>query len=273
MSHNKTQQLKSSAHQQAHKASRHPALIYMARAGFVVSGLLHIMIGWIALKIALGTGGGEASNSGALSQIAHTPGGQILLWVMAIALLGLGLWRLLEIFVASEAKDKAKSGAVGVVFMSLVFTTFTFARGGSSSDGQKTTSITAQVLQWPGGKTLIVIAGLVVIGVGIYGVVKGATRKFTKDLEAGAGAGQVGSAITVAGTAGYIARGIAFLVLGSLIIWGALTSDPQKASGLDSALRTIGEQPFGVVLLVLTAIGFALYGIYSMARAKYTNEI
>lgn len=50
-----------------------------AGVGFVVSGILHIMIGWIAFRIATGSGGGEASNSGAMAQIAATPGGQILL--------------------------------------------------------------------------------------------------------------------------------------------------------------------------------------------------
>ncbi|MEU7993054.1 DUF1206 domain-containing protein [Rothia amarae] len=42
---------------------------------------------------------------------------------------------------------------------------------------------------------------------------------------------------------------------------------------MDSALRTIGEQPFGAILLILIAFGFMLYGLYSIARAKYTNEI
>ena len=90
-----------------------------ARVGFVVSGILHIMIGWIAFRIATGSGGGEASDSGAMAQIAATPGGQILLWIMTVGLVGLGLWRIAEAFVTPEAKDKAKSAIVGVVFLAL----------------------------------------------------------------------------------------------------------------------------------------------------------
>lgn len=261
------------AGQHAHKASRHPALIYMARAGFVVSGILHILIGYIAVKVATGSGGGEASNSGAMAEIASNPGGKFLLWSMVIGLAALGLWRLTTIVVASETKDKAKGAALGVMYLALAFTTSKFAMGGSSSDGDKATDFTAKALEMPGGRIAVIIVGVVVIGVGIYGIYKGATKKFKEDLEHGAGSGNVGSAITGAGMAGYIARGVAFLVLGGLIAFAAIDYDPEKAAGMDAALRTIGEQPFGSVLLILTAIGFALYGLYSMARAKYTNEI
>ena len=35
-----------------------------ARAGYVVSGLLHLTIGYLAIRIALGSGGGNADESG-----------------------------------------------------------------------------------------------------------------------------------------------------------------------------------------------------------------
>lgn len=270
---NHVQHAKNTADRHASKAANHPALIFLARAGFVVSGILHIMIGWIAFKVATGSGGGEASNSGAMAEIASSPGGQILLWIMTVGLAALGIWRLTTIFVASEAKEKAKGGVLGVVFLSLAFSTATFAMGGSKSDGDQASGVTAKVLEMPGGKILIVVAGLVVVGVGLYGIYKGISKKFKEELEAGAGAGKVGSAIIVAGVAGNTARGIAFCVLGGMIGWSALTADPGKAGGLDVALRTIGEQPFGKILLIAMAIGFALYGLYSIARAKYTNEI
>lgn len=269
-------QLESTKHtlnHQAQKVSNHPFLVGMARLGFVVTGILHLMIGWIALKIAMGMGGGEASNSGAMQEIAATPGGQIFLWVMTASLLALGLWRLSSIAVERETKAKVKAGILGIVYLVLGLSTLGFARGNTSSDGQKASSLTSQILNFPGGKALIILAGLAVLGVGIYGIVKGIKRRFIKDLEAGASSGNIGKGITLAGTIGYTARGIAFLVLGGLMIFAAATVDPSKAAGMDSALRTIGDQPFGAILLLLTAVGFMLYGIYSIARAKYTNEI
>lgn len=264
-----TRSAKDTARRQAGKANEHPAVKMLARGGFIVMGILHILIGWIAFRIATGSGGGEASNSGALATIADAPGGRILLWVAVAALAALAMWRLTQLFVGEDAKDKAKGGVLFLVFASLAFTTATFARGGQASDGDTATDITARVLEQPWGAALVIIAGLVVLGVGLFSIWRGATKGFKEDLEAGAGAGNVGSAIVGAGMAGYIARGIAFAILGVLIVIAGWTSDPEQAAGLDAALRTLGEQPFGSALLLIVGVGLVLYGLYSIARARY----
>lgn len=256
----------------AERAAEHPALKMLMRAGYVVTGLLHIIIGWLAFRIATGSGGGEASNSGALATIAQAPAGRLLLWVAVAALAALALWRLLQVVVGEELKDKAKGAILAVVYGSLAFTTSTFAVGGNSSDGDTATDVTATALAQPLGVALVIAAGLVVIGVGLFQIWEGATKGFRDNLEARASAGHVGSVIIAAGMAGYIARGIAFGVLGVLLIWAAWTHDPDKAAGLDSALRTVGEQPFGTFLLIGVGIGFALYGVFSIARARYVDE-
>lgn len=253
----------------ANRANQHPAVKMLARGGFIVLGVLHILIGWIAVRIATGSGGGEASNSGALATIAEAPGGQILLWVAVAALAALALWRLTQLFTEEELKDRAKGGVLAVVFASLAFTTSTFAAGGRTSDGDTATDVTARALAQPWGAAFVIIAGLVVLGVGLFSIWHGATKGFKKGLEAGAGAGDVGTAIVGAGMAGYIARGTAFVILGVLIVIAGWRSDPEQAAGLDAALRTLGEQPFGAVLLIIIGVGLALYGLYSIARARY----
>ncbi|QGU05057.1 hypothetical protein CETAM_09015 [Corynebacterium comes] len=262
---------KQAARNAADAAGDHPALTTLARGGFVVLGVVHILIGWIAVQIATGSGGGEASNSGALSTIAQAPGGQFLLWAAVLALVALGLWRLTQLFTGNDVKEKAKGGVMAVVYLSLAATTATFAAGGRTSDSETVTDVTATVLSRPWGEVLVIIAGLVVIAVGVYSIVRGVTRSFREDLEAGAGAGDVGSAIIVAGVVGYIARGVAFAVLGILIVWAGWTNDPEEAAGLDAALRTLGEQPAGSVLLIIIGVGLALYGLYSVARARYVK--
>src|SRR6188472_455510 len=67
-----------------------------ARAGYVVSGLLHLAIGYLAIRIALGSGGGSADQSGALAAVAAKPGGIVALWVAVLAFLVMALWRLVE---------------------------------------------------------------------------------------------------------------------------------------------------------------------------------
>lgn len=261
---------KAKVERSADKVADNPALRILARGGFIVTGILHILIGWIAIQIALGSDGGEeASNSGALSTIAEAPGGQVLLWVAVAGLTALGLWRLLALVVAQELKDKAKGGVLGIVYLSLAFTTATFARGDSSSDGETATDITATALSQPLGVALVALAGGVVFGVGVFNIYNGITKGFKKDLAAGVGAGNLGTAIITTGMVGYIARGIAFGILGVLIMWGALTHDPEKAAGLDAALRTLGQQPAGMVLLIAVGLGMAIYGIFCLARARY----
>lgn len=257
----------------ADQAEDHPALTTLARGGFIVMGVLHIIIGWIAVRIATGSGGSgdEASNSGALATIAEAPGGQFILWVAVIALAALGLWQLSRLLAGDDLKERCTGVALAVVYFSLAVTTSTFARGRSTSDGETATDVTATVLAHPWGVVLVIVAGVVVVGAGVYNIWKGATRGFRKDLEAGAGSGQVGTAIVVAGTAGYITRGIAFGILGVLIVIAGWAHDPEQAAGLDAALRTLGEQPFGSVLLIIVGIGLLLFGVYSIARARYVR--
>ena len=232
----------------ARSAVDHPALEWLARAGFVMNGILHLLIGWIAIRIATGSGGEEASNSGALAEIASAPGGQALLWVGAIGFLALGLWQVIEMILGSEeASDRVKAGAKAAVYLALGVTTARFASGGSDSDSETASGTTAGLLGSAPGKVALVVVGLVIIGVGAYHVYKGATKKFVEDLERTGG--------------GHVGRAIAAVV----------TADPEKAGGLDAALRTVGEQPFGQILLIMTGVGIALYGVYSLGRAKYSR--
>lgn len=253
----------------ARSAVDHPALEWLARAGFVMNGVMHLLIGWIAIRIALGTGGGEASNSGALAQIAEAPGGQAMLWAGAVAFVALGLWQVTEMFLGSdEMTDRVRAGAKAVVYLALGVTTARFASGGGGSDSQTASGTTAGLLGSGPGKIAVTVAGLVLVGVGVYHVYLGATKKFVEDLER-TGGGNIGRAMVSAGQLGYIAKGVALTTLGGLVVAAVVTADPDKAGGLDSALRTVGEQPFGQVLLILTGVGIALYGVYSIGRARY----
>lgn len=255
----------------ARSAVDHPALEWLARAGFIMNGVLHLLIGWIAIRIATGSGAGEASNSGALAEIASAPGGQVMLWAGAVAFIALGLWQVTEAILGSEElSDRVKAGAKAAVYVTLGVTTARFAAGGGGSDSETASSATAGLLGSGAGKVALMVVGLALIGIGVFHVYTGVTKKFLEDLER-TGGGNVGRALVFSGQLGYISKGAALGILGGLVIAAVVTADPEKAGGLDAALRTVGEQPFGQVLLVLTGVGIGLYGIYSIGRSRYSR--
>lgn len=243
----------------------------LARAGYVVTGALHLLIGWLALQLAFGGGGERADQSGALSQVAAQPFGRVLLWVGVVGFLALGLWNLAEAgWHARGAADTGKAVAKGAVYLVLAWTTLGFARGGGSSSSQQSADVTARLLSAPAGALLVGALGVVVVGVGVYHVVKGARKKFLRDLEGGT-VGTVGRAVVRLGTVGYVAKGVALGIVGALFVVAAARRDPSQASGIDGALRVLRDQPLGVVLLCLVALGLVAYGLYSFARARYAR--
>jgi hypothetical protein len=258
----------------ARQASDHPALETAARVGYAVSGLLHLLIGWIALQVAWGLGGSakNADQSGALESLAGNGLGKLALWVGVLGFLGLGLWQLADAAFGHPGSDKdawmgkVKSFSKAVVYLALAWTTFTFARGKSSNSKSQTMDLTQELMSKPGGQWLVGIVGLVVIGVGVYHVWKGATEGFLRDLEKDPGTWPVR-----AGVVGYIAKGVALAVVGALFCLAALHANPQEAKGLDGALRTLKDQPFGPGLLTAVALGIAAYGIYSFSRARHAR--
>lgn len=257
----------------ANEAQDSTAVRTLARFGFAANGLVHLLIGGIALGVARG-GGGEADQTGALSALAAQPGGVVVLWVCAIGLLGLALWGVLEVFLVSPGDSaaetwgkRAKEAAKAIVYAALGVTTLRFAMGGSSSSSQSSESASAQVLQAPGGVVLLVIVGLAILVVGGVFVYRGVTKRFLKNIATPAGT--TGTVVTWLGIVGYAAKGVVLAVLGVLVILAAVQHDPSQAGGLDEALKSLVELPFGVPLLSGVAVGLIAYGVFCFARARW----
>jgi hypothetical protein len=251
----------------ARKAGDHPAVEWGARLGYAASGLIHLLIAYVALRVAWkGGGGGTADQSGALTQLRQAPGGGLVLWLCVAGFVLLAVWQLSEAVtggLGGETSDRVKAGAKFVVYLALAWTALKFATGSSSSSRQQTKDFTAELLQHSGGRLLVGLIGLVIVAVGGYHVYKGWKKKFIEDLRENPGSWAVH-----AGRIGYIAKGVAFVVLGGLFVFAGVKKAPSKATGLDGALRTLRDAPLGTALLTVVAIGIAAYGIYSFARAR-----
>jgi uncharacterized protein YbdZ (MbtH family) len=249
------------------RAGDHPALETAARIGYAVNGVLHVVIGAIALRLAFGSKGTTADQSGALGSMAHSGPGLATLWVAVVAWLGLALWQVTEAVSGGwETSDRVKAAAKAVVYLVLSWTAFRFASGSGSSSKQQSTDFTASLMKQPAGQWLVGIVGLAVVGVGIYHVIKGWKRKFFADLER-----SPGPWIVKAGRFGYAAKGVALAIVGGLFVVAAVKHRPSEARGLDGALHTLLEAPGGVVLLSLVAIGLIAFGVYSFGRARYAD--
>lgn len=144
-----------------------------------------------------------------------------------------------------------------------------FAFGGHVESETTLRALSAVILGAPGGIVLLIIVGLSVAGVGVGFIVIGFTRGFEKTMDVPEGPSRPG--IIALGIAGYIAKGIAITVTGLLFVVAAWTQDPEKAAGLDGALRSLIDLPQGRAILWLVGVGLAIYGIFSMVRARFAR--
>ncbi len=244
--------------------------------GLVAYGVVHVLVGWIALQLAwsglTGGSGQEASQQGALAELASKPFGAVLLWIVAVGLFALVVWQAFEAIwghrdrpegskrVRRRLGSAGRAIAYAVVGAAAVRT----ATGSSSSSSNKEEGWTARLLSLPFGRVLVIAVGITIIVLGVRLAVRGVKKKFTQDLAGGTSQG-----VIRLGEIGYIVKGVAYVIVGCLFGWAAITYDAQKAGGLDQALRTVNGAPFGSVLLTLMALGLICFGIYCFFWARH----
>jgi hypothetical protein len=269
----------------ARRAGDSDGLEHLARIGLIAYGVVHLLVAWLALQLAWGGGGGEsADQSGAMQTLAESPVGKPLLWVIAVGLVALAVWQAAEVLrwrhgwsASGKARTKAlkKSGKAivkAIIYAALAVLAIRFATGGGQSSSQQQQQTAAGVFGWPAGRWLVGAAGLVLIAVGAYHVYKGVTKRFLKEIDTTDCSPAALRLVTRLGQVGFPGKGIALAVVGGLLAYAAITFDPSKAQGLDGALRTVLDLPFGQILLTLVAVGIAAFGAFCFVRARYPER-
>lgn len=250
----------------------------LARVGLVAYGVVYILIGWAALAIAWAGSQDSADTSGALKTLAAQPFGQVLLSLVAVGLLGLAAWQLTEAIWGYRDREGLKrrrkqisSTGKALFYAALGVSAASVALGGGNGSGgsREQQERTSGVLSWPGGQTIVVLAGLVIIGIGISSIRRGVTTSFRKEMNLGAVPAEAGSAIIRLGQIGHIAKGIALGAVGGVLAYAAWTFDPAESRGLDGALRTMVERPFGDVALSVVAVGLMAFGLFAIIQSRY----
>lgn len=261
----------------ARQAANGSAVDAGARWGLAARGVIYVLIGLLALRVAFGGGGKEADSNGAIRELVQQPFGTFLVWAVGVGLIGMALWRLTEaLFGASgpeghEPKRRALSGARCVFYGFMAYSVLSFVTSAKNSKGgdAKSQDITSRALDLPLGRWLVGIAGLVVLGIGVTIGVRAVMRKYHKHLKKAQMSQQVRRAIDVFGVSGGVARGLVYSAAGVFVVIAAMEYDPDEAKGMDGALRTFADTPAGPWLLVLIAIGLLFFGLFSFALARY----
>jgi hypothetical protein len=124
------------------------------------------------------------------------------------------------------------------------------------------------VLSWPGGQVLVVAVGLVVVGIGVYHVRTGWRSDFLGEIDLTAVSPALCALTHRLGQVGFVLKGVALVLVGSVVGWAAATFDPDAATGLDGALRTVATGPWGPAALTVVATGLAAFAVYLLARAR-----
>lgn len=265
-----------SARQSGHRAARSDQFEWLARAGLVARGVVYGVIGVLALKLALGEGGGRSeSQQGALKTIAQGPFGKVLLVLVALGLFGYAVWRLTRAALGhgaesrEDGKERVGGAVAGLAYAGLFFVAVKILVGSGSGGSGGSQRATGGVLDWPGGQVLVAVAGLVLLGVAAHQAYKGLARKFLEEAKTGQMREQVKRSYTALGVASHLARAVVFALIGYGVIRAAIEYDADKATGLDGTLAKVAQAPYGPVLLGLVAVGLLAFGAFSVAEARY----
>ncbi|MHA0289947.1 DUF1206 domain-containing protein [Mycobacterium sp. C3-094] len=256
---------------------QHNGIRRAARAGFIASGSLHFLIAYVIVRIASGLSG-NADPSGAMATVASTTDGAVILWAIAVALVPLAAWRLAEAIFGlhpaergSDPEDtspgnRLKALGLVAVYCSVGYTSVRFAVGSRQPSSERNSGLSFVLMQTVWGRAALIAVGVVIAVIGGYYAYKGASRRFVDDLTISGG-----PVVVVLGTYGYVAEGLVYALTGILVMIAAVRTDPSQAAGLDAAVKTLGDSPAGGVLLGFAALGFACYGLYSFALARWAR--
>ena len=249
---------------------------WMARVGLVARGVVYGVVGILALKLAVGSGGKATTQRGALQTIAREPFGKALLIAMAVGLAGYAIWRLVRAGIGhgTEQKDSAFqriAGLVsGVAYAALCVTAVKILTGASSSGGSNSPKqTTAGVLNWTGGTVIVGVVGAMLIGAAVGQGYKGVSKKFLDTSKTAEMSLEVKRAFTAIGVFGHLARMVVFGLVGYGLLEAAIDYNPHTAIGLDGALNKLSHNSYGPFLLGVVAAGLIGFALYSIADARY----
>lgn len=260
----------------ASRAADSKFLEYLARAGFLGYGLVHVLFAWLVLQIAFGGSNKQGDQSGALQNLAAKPMGKSIIIAIIIGLVAMAVWQALEAAIGHRVDqgrerlfERIASAGRAAVYLYLAFTAYKVISGAKSSSADSQQKASQQLMDSAGGRWLVALIGLLVAAIGAGLVWYAVTKRFEKHLKLGEMSAKTRKLSRRLGVAGYAAKGIAYGIAGLLLVVAAVTYDPDKARGLDAALHALAEQAYGTLMLTLMALGIAAFGLFCFIQSRY----
>ncbi len=242
----------------------------VARAGYAAKGMLYMVIGVLATRAALGTGGSPTDQKGALREIASSSFGDVLLALVGVGLASYALYRFVEAFARHESGAKGVGKTLlrvvsGFLHASLSLAAFRMIVG----DDREGPSLTARLMGQPFGQLLVGGVGVIVLGFALYLLRKAWKTELEKELDTRRMSERMHRLAIPLGRVGYAARAVVFSIIGVFFFHAAATYDPSRAQGIDGALRTIQHSDLGPPALGVVAIGLSCFALFCFVRARY----
>ncbi|MEV0247377.1 DUF1206 domain-containing protein [Nocardia sp. NPDC050712] len=269
----------SKSNQVHHEVARSAPFQLAARVGLVAYGVVHLLVAWVCVQVALGDldgdGVGKADKTGALQNLAENSGGGFVLWLIAVGLGFAVLWQLLEAGTGARNSRKEKLLRVmnfgeAILFGYLAYSAAKLAKGKpASSTDEAQLGLIGSLLSKEWGKPVVIFIGLAIVAAGLFVAHHGWSKQFHGEQDFRKVSRSTERVVIRLGQVGYVALGAVYAGAGVLVIVAAVQSRPEKATGLDVALRTLATQPYGTVLLLIVAAGLAAFAVFTFLDARF----
>lgn len=251
-----------------------------AIAGLTARGVLYLVLALTAVQLTIGRSSERVNSRGALQQFGGSTLGSVMLVVLALGFIGFVLLNVFDAITAGARDDQHPKRRLADVVRAAIYAGLTFATisilvsgSSGSSSSTKSKTWTATVLGWSGGRLLVGAAGLAVIAAGLVVIVKVVIGKPHDQASIEEAAPNEPGAVQMLGAVGNAARGAVMAIIGGFVLIAAVNYDPSETVGLDGALKRALDEQYGTALVLAIAVGFAAYGIYSLARAWVNRAI
>jgi hypothetical protein len=262
------------------QVAANPALELLERLGYAVRGTLYVVMGFLALKIALATPGGKATDlSGSLVWLIGNPLGKVVLVVTIIGLVAYALWGLIRAIYDPLHRGRDAKGIMArlgfvtsaISYMAIALFALHILAGQGAASHDSTQKTVSTLLTNPLGGAITVVLGAVAMAIGVGQFIEAYRATFAQDLKAGEMTQSQRTIAIALGRFGMAARGVTFLVIGWFLIQAGLYHAPSKATGFGGAFLFLLAQPYGRWLLGVVALGFIALGLHSYACARWVR--